>query len=964
MILVLSKFTMSRTLLIFITSCFLTLGFSQSLDARSKSKRTYKKTSAFLTYKQVKSLSPVKRARYLRGVAKGLARLDRMPKKKRNQRKRRKRKSAEFNFVQFLIAEAHAAAQNFKGVCGGFPVQQGQGTPGENRCGIRQMTTRSGRVLDCGNLEMCNPVFFGLIPGEPPQPVCHRTASTEWCLRNTRVSATKAKAGKISTDLDLAWAELDPVEWNAIVRDIDQICQGRATIQENASDVAKACGEINIQKNTNQDPKRLVKNARYTTSPSPLARPTDLAITHGLEGESDNMGNGYVVSTRTAQILSSTPGLPEESPAPNELNSPSGQQQKEASPTITPFSPAVEVNTPALDKIAPLAAPPLNDSYIVEVFSESLKAYSFTTGQDHCDLSQGAQGVVRDRKNESGKNWVRVEFTARTWRDQGCDDISDLFKRSLWVEEDPTSKSYGSPQSPVSSDVWQLAGNQFEQGALVEISSSPKTASTLQDPDSHCVLPPGTQARIVEQTHSSGLRHQTLEILEEHRPKDCNFGDDGRVLILTQLSTGDFPLSHPTNPESQIATVGILKSGPSAAGSKSVGTGGTSGSETIGMEGEDSNDNKTPRGHSTSPSLQFEDLPNGSLDDLPYSFPVEEKTQPLEVDPEKTNLSYTPTPRVVNPSPQEPWPLIDPANDLSFGKFPTFQVNATDLSFRAGPGSRYQKLQTLNHPELVHPTGQTDGNWFEVRFNGQTGWVYDDNEELNYLVDGPMVEAEKLSEIRGTESQTYHCENCSQRTSPFMLLEQLLNEFDADILTSTGPSFIGKNQTIRSYNACKGEMTMRYCEAEGDSRTKCSDKINSCDDSIHFEESFAALIQRELRSCILEKAEKFFKKGFPTQVDLIHVGDYVNRTMRTNSNRWSRHAYGKALDIRSINLTFEDGTNRKVSMKYCNLSNPSEQNFYTEVNSCFESVNACTNVIDHTFYECRYDHIQFEDNCN
>lgn len=192
-------------------------GQAQTRAVKAKSLKS-QPPQYLLTYAQLKSLGKKARNQYLQEVAKGLSRLDGKPKSK-----------GTFYFFQ-LIEEAQASGR-FRCIGGGIPVPAGAST-----CGVTEYAGFS-----CASGEICNPLIFGVKPDGTP--ICHRTASTAWCYKNTKVG--------VNTSLDLVYEKIGADEWNKLRSDLTAICQDPTQTSEPDYVVRDACQHIEYQTQVN-----------------------------------------------------------------------------------------------------------------------------------------------------------------------------------------------------------------------------------------------------------------------------------------------------------------------------------------------------------------------------------------------------------------------------------------------------------------------------------------------------------------------------------------------------------------------------------------------------------------------------------------------------------------------------------------------------------------------------------------
>ncbi|MCR4586857.1 MAG: SH3 domain-containing protein [Lachnospiraceae bacterium] len=75
----------------------------------------------------------------------------------------------------------------------------------------------------------------------------------------------------------------------------------------------------------------------------------------------------------------------------------------------------------------------------------------------------------------------------------------------------------------------------------------------------------------------------------------------------------------------------------------------------------------------------------------------------------------------------------------------------TGVNVRTGPGKDYYTLGSLKAGEEVYVTGITDNGWYEIKYKGETGYVYSDYLADADLTDGSVAETQ---ESKDSEAKT------------------------------------------------------------------------------------------------------------------------------------------------------------------------------------------------------------------
>lgn len=199
----------------------------------SKAKATRNHSSYLLTYRELMVLTPEKRTKYLKRIGKYLSIL--------------KERSSNKSLLHLVFPKAFASAQ-FRCIGGGVPVPGSQ-----QNCGV----SRYAGFSCPDDMEICNPLIFGLLPSG--QPVCYANATTSKCYRNITTGHTT-----LFSDSRFQSAQVKSA-YEQFQKDIDAICSGEASIQESQMQVAGACGLVRKQTQVNRTRNILLSGGHQVT---------------------------------------------------------------------------------------------------------------------------------------------------------------------------------------------------------------------------------------------------------------------------------------------------------------------------------------------------------------------------------------------------------------------------------------------------------------------------------------------------------------------------------------------------------------------------------------------------------------------------------------------------------------------------------------------------------------------------
>ncbi len=186
----------------------------------------------FLNYKEFQKLSVNKKRYYIQDLTRLLLRLEKILGPK------------EYSFHDYLLPWSIAFAdQQYYCIGGGVPILS------NGKCGVQSY---AGYSCPSG-LEICNPILFGV--DSKNQPVCHQSASTIWCFKNTVLGKNQF--------LQPVFDQLNKNQWDPFVRDLKDLCGNPDRVQEDYSSVKSACQRVYTQMLTNQNRGLLTDQFHY-----------------------------------------------------------------------------------------------------------------------------------------------------------------------------------------------------------------------------------------------------------------------------------------------------------------------------------------------------------------------------------------------------------------------------------------------------------------------------------------------------------------------------------------------------------------------------------------------------------------------------------------------------------------------------------------------------------------------------
>ncbi len=494
-----------------IATCLLSSleGYAQARGKKNARGIESSTRSYVLTYEQLKKLNKTSRNAYLNELAKSLAKLGNS-----------KRSAHSFEFWN-LIDRAYADGR-FKCIGGGVPVPAGSRT-----CGVSEYAG-----FRCASGDICNPLIFGVKPDGTP--ICHRSASTAWCYKNTRVGT--------NSSLDLVYEKIGADEWNKLRADLDTICRDPSQTSEPDYIVRDACEHISYQTQVNV--RRNLMNEAST-----LPRAAGSATGGGAAMGED------AADAEAGVAGAGTPG--------DGIGSIAEEATSTTARTATPpaGSRPDTIGTPISDFDLKMARDRADYKVeeIVEIAQESVRGYIHPDrmiAAGRCDFPAGAQGVVRQRSPEGR---ALVEFTPQDWAKNCSQSTGVDGKYQIWIDdENPSGKQLQRPTARVSEPVLTLAGNRYVVNDVVELSAGTTAGKSPRNIKSECALPPGSQGVVTQRSvHSDGNpttpddNNMTTYIvrfpealLNEHCPDVESSGDQ---LIYSVIPAMDqHPVTRPT----------------------------------------------------------------------------------------------------------------------------------------------------------------------------------------------------------------------------------------------------------------------------------------------------------------------------------------------------------------------------------------------------------------------------------